>query len=154
MVGAGNGGSVAGVGAAEAVAPVTADVEEGVDGAAAVAHDQDGVFAHVGGEVVAGIGDLGLVAEEEPAAGENALQFLLVDVGFDEDATADKAAFRVDQSLHFGNHIDLCFFLSIHEWARVFAYFTRHQGRVVDSAIPAGPGEGGRDTLVVNQVAV
>ena len=52
--------------------------------------DEDGVFAHVGGEEVAGIGDLGLMAEEEPAAGEDALLFLLVDVGFDVDAAADQ----------------------------------------------------------------
>ena len=90
VVGADEGGGVAGVGAADAVAAVSTDVEEGVNLAGGVAGDEDGVLAHVGGEEVAGVGYLGLVAEEEPAAGEDALLFLLVDVGFDVDAAADQ----------------------------------------------------------------
>ena len=90
MVGADEGGGVAGIGAADAVAAVTADVEEGVDFAGGVTGHKDRVFAHVGGEEVAWVRDLGLMAEEEPAAGEDALLFLLVDVGLDVNAAANQ----------------------------------------------------------------
>ena len=76
---------------------MSADVEEGVDLAGAVAHHQHRVLAHVGGEEVAGVGDLCLVAEEEPAAGENLLQFLMVDGILAEYAGADQAPVNIDQ---------------------------------------------------------
>ena len=94
---------------------MAADVQEGVDLSAAVAHHQHRVLAHVGGEVIAGIGNLAVVAQEQPAAGEDTLQFLLVDVGFDENAAAYQAPLRVNQALHFGNHdLPLCFSTNEH----------------------------------------
>src|SRR5438093_1143863 len=82
---------VAAFGAAQPVAAMATDVEESVDLPAAVAHDQYRVFAHVGGEEIAGQRDLAVVAEEEPAAREDLLQLLFVDPRLDEDAPADEA---------------------------------------------------------------
>ena len=90
VVGTDERAGVAVVSAAEAVAAMAADVQESVDLALPVASDQHGVLAHVGGEEVAGVGELGLVAEEEPAACENLLQLLLVDGIIAEYAGADQ----------------------------------------------------------------
>ena len=100
MVSADEGGGIAVVGAAEAVAAVAADVQEGTNPAGAVAHHQHGVFAHVGGEEVAGVGNLGLVAEQQPAAGENLFQLLLVDFLVAEYAGVDDAVVGVHQGSH------------------------------------------------------
>ena len=108
VVGADEGACVAVIGAAETVAPVAADVQEGVDPALPVAGDEDGVLAHVGGEEVAGVGDLGLVAKEEPAAGKNLLQLLLVDGFLAENARADQALIQVNQVIDFcQDHVQL-----------------------------------------------
>ena len=80
---------------------MAADVEECVDLALAVAGDQDGVLAHVGGEKVAGVGDLGLVAEEEPTAGKDLLQLFLVDGVLAEDAGTDQTLVEVNQVVNF-----------------------------------------------------
>ena len=104
VIGADEGGGVAVVGAAEAVAAVAADVQERADLAGAVAHHQHRVFAHVGGEEVAGVGNLRLVAEQEPAAGENLLQLLLVDFLVAEYAGVDDAVVGV----HQGSHLHRC----------------------------------------------
>ena len=101
VVGADKRGGVSGVGAAEPVAAVAADVQEGSDLAGPVADDQHRVLAHVGGEEIAGVGDLCLVAEEQPAAGKDLLQFLLVYLLIGEDAGVDYPVLRVDQSGHW-----------------------------------------------------
>ena len=97
VVGADECAGVAVVGAAQAVAAVAADVQEGVYLALPVAGDQHRVLPHVGGEEVAWLGDLGLVAQEQPAAGEDLLQFFLVYVLSAEDAGAYETAIEVDQ---------------------------------------------------------
>ena len=89
MVGADERGGVAGVSTANPVATVAAYIEESVDSAVLSARHQHRVFTHVGGEEVARLRDLGLMAQVKPAAGENLLQLLLVDVLFDEDAPAE-----------------------------------------------------------------
>ena len=104
VVGADERGGVAGIGTADAIAAVAADVEEGADRAVGVAHHEDRVLAHVGGEVVPGIGDLGLVAEEQPAAGKDLLQFLLVDVGLDEDFLVEHPPVGIHQTLYVRRH--------------------------------------------------
>ena len=70
---------------------MTTDVQERTHLPPAVAHDQDRVFAHVGGEEIAGLRDLAFVAQEEPAAREDLPELLLVDLLLDEDATTDEA---------------------------------------------------------------
>jgi hypothetical protein len=76
---------------------VAADVEEGVHRPAAVAHHQHRVFAHRGGDEVARLRDLAFMAQEKPAARENPLQLLFVDLRLDKDAAADEAARHIDQ---------------------------------------------------------
>ncbi len=44
------------------------------------------------------------MAQKQPAAGEDTLQLLLVDVAFDEDTPADQTVLGVDQTLHVCHH--------------------------------------------------
>src|SRR5262252_4043832 len=104
MIGAGEGGGVADIGPAQPIAPMPADVEEGVEGAPAVAYHQDRVFAHKRAEEVAGLGDLTLMAEKQPAAGEDLHQLLLVDRRPDEDTPADQTLLGVNQLLYVRCH--------------------------------------------------
>src|SRR5215469_1174358 len=89
--GAGEGGGVADLGAAQSVAAMPADIQKGMHLARRVAHDENWVFTHVSGEEIARPRDLALMAQKEPAAGEDPLQFLLIDLGLDEDAATDQA---------------------------------------------------------------
>ena len=100
VVGADEGGGVAVFGPAQPVAPVSADVQERADLALPVAGDDDGVFAHVGSHEVAGVGNLGLVTQEEPATGENLLQLFLVYVLFAENPGADESPVYVNQRVY------------------------------------------------------
>ena len=88
---------------------MAADIQKGVYLALAVAHHQDGVLAHIGGEEVARLWYLALVAKEQPAASENPLQLLLVDLRLDEDAAADQPTIGVDQTGNVCRHITLLF---------------------------------------------
>jgi hypothetical protein len=74
--------------------------------AVAAARDQHRVLAHLGlgREKVAGPWDLALVAQEQPAAGKDLLQFLFIDLLLDEDAAADEAAIGVDERVHVRRH--------------------------------------------------
>src|SRR4029077_13672339 len=83
---------------------MAADVEESAHLPGRVADDQDRVFAHVGGEEIAGLRDLALVAQEKPATGEDPLQLLLVELRLDEDAATDQTLLGVDQPEHVGFH--------------------------------------------------
>ena len=77
---------------------MAADIQKGVYLALAVAHHQDGVLAHIGGEEVARLWYLALVAQKQPATREDALQLLLVDLRLDEDAAANQPALGIDQT--------------------------------------------------------
>src|SRR4029077_19149905 len=77
---------------------VPAGVEEDVDLPRAVAAEDDRLLPHGGHEVVAGMGDLALVTEEQPRAGEDSLQLLPVDLVAHEDLAADDAMFDVDEA--------------------------------------------------------
>ena len=96
--GAGEDEGVAVVVAADLHAAVAAGVEEGVDDVLPVARDDDLFLAHAGDDEVAGVGDLALVAEEEPRAGEYLLQLLLVDRLVDVDLAGDEPLVEVDQA--------------------------------------------------------
>ena len=76
---------------------MTTHVQERAHLALGVAHHQDRVFPHVRTEEVARLWDLTLVAEEEPAAGKDPFQLLLVDLTLDEDPLADESAIGVDE---------------------------------------------------------
>ena len=97
VVGAGEDGGVALVVAADFHAAVHTSVEEDVDLALAVAGENHGFLAHGGDEIVAGVGYLAFVADEEPASGEDLLLFLLVEGVVDEDLAADGAMGEVDE---------------------------------------------------------
>src|SRR5262245_7003122 len=104
MISTGEGSGVADIGPAQPIAPMPADVEEGMDGALAVAYHQDRVFTHKRAEEIAGLGDLTLMAEKQPAAGEDLHQLLRVDLRLDEDATADQTLLGVHQLLYVRCH--------------------------------------------------
>ena len=71
---------------AEHRAPVRAGVDQAVQLAAAVAGDHHRLAADVGGEVVAGVGNLCLVGEVDPVALEDVLHLQFEDVLVGEDA--------------------------------------------------------------------
>src|SRR5439155_17432965 len=86
---------------------MTADIEEGADHSGGVADDQHRVFAHRGREEIAGLRDLAVMAQEQPAAREDALQFLAVDLRLDKDAAADQAALVIDETRDIARHTGL-----------------------------------------------
>src|SRR5262245_13528365 len=106
VIGTREGGGVAGVGAAQPIAAMPADVQEGAELTFAVADHQDRVLAHVRAEEVARPRDLALVAEEEPAPGEDPLQLLLVDLALDEDTATDATVLDVHQAGDIGCHVN------------------------------------------------
>src|ERR1700732_4184436 len=83
---------------------MAADVQKSADLALRVPDDQNRVLAHVSGEEVARQRDLAFMAQEEPAAGEDPLQLLLVELRLDEDAATDQTLLGVDQPQHIGFH--------------------------------------------------
>jgi hypothetical protein len=97
VISAGEARGVACVGAAQPIAAVPADIEKGAHPAAGVADHQNRVLTHVSGQEIAGLRDLALVAQIEPAAREYPLQFLLINLRLDKDTAADEAVAVVDQ---------------------------------------------------------
>src|SRR6185369_12177892 len=83
--------------AADLHAAVAARVEIYVDAARGVPAEDDRLLPHGRDEKVARPRDLALVAEEEPGAGEHALELLPVDLVADEDLAADDPPVDVDQ---------------------------------------------------------
>src|SRR6516164_1195082 len=104
VIGAGERGGVADLGATQPVAAMPADIQKGVHLARRVAHDENRVFTHVSGEEIARPRDLALMAQKEPGAGEDPLQFLLIDLGLDEDAATDQALLGIYQPERIGFH--------------------------------------------------
>src|SRR5262245_43399605 len=104
MIGAGEMLGIAYLGATQPVAAMAADVEKGMDLPSAVPHDQHGVFSHVGAEEIARVSNLALMAEEQPAAREDLLQLLLVDLLVDEDTPTNEALLDIHQLFDVGRH--------------------------------------------------
>jgi hypothetical protein len=75
-----------------------AHVQEGAHLAAAVAHHENRVLAHIGREKIAGLRDLAFMAQEEPAAGKDTFLLLFVDLRLDEDATGDQSPVGIDET--------------------------------------------------------
>ena len=73
-------GLFTGVHHADAVATVRARVQERVDRAVALTHDDDVVFAHRGAHEVARIGDLAFMGQKQPRAGKDLAQLGLIDL--------------------------------------------------------------------------
>jgi len=97
VVGAGEGLGVARIGAANAHATVAALVEEDFDAAVFLAHHDHRVFTHVGGHVVPGLGDVGIVPKQQPGATEDALELELVQFLVGVNARVDQALVLIDQ---------------------------------------------------------
>src|ERR1700737_4771718 len=83
---------------------MAADVEKSADLALRVTDDQNRVLAHVSGKEGAGLRGLALMAQEKPAAGEDPLQLLLVELRLDEYAATDQTLLGVVQPQHIGFH--------------------------------------------------
>ena len=96
MVRAGEYGRVALVVAADLHSAVPTGVEEYLDAVFAVAAEDHRFLAHGRNEVIAGLGYLALVTNEEPGLGEYLFLFLPVDVFIDEYLSADVAGINVD----------------------------------------------------------
>ncbi|MCY1438955.1 hypothetical protein D9M71_551730 [compost metagenome] len=88
---------VTGLGETHLVAAVRAGVDQHLDRGILLANHQHLVLTHGGGDVVAGLGNLRFVGDEQPAAGEDLLQFLLVDVAIPEDLPGHAPGFHVAQ---------------------------------------------------------
>src|SRR5262249_57308676 len=97
MVRADEGGRSSLVRPAHAVAAVATAVQQAAESTVAVATQDDAVLAHVGGDEIAAVGNLALVPQIQPTAGEDRLQLALVDAGLDEDAPTNGATRGVDQ---------------------------------------------------------
>ncbi len=89
MEGAGIGGFVAALVAAERRAAVAAGIDEGVQLAAPAARNEDGLPAHIGSEVIVVVRDLALVRQVDPVALEDVLHLKLEHLGIGEDVAAD-----------------------------------------------------------------
>ena len=83
--------------AAHLHAAMPARIQEHVHDALLVAAQDDRLLAHARGVEVAGLGNQALVPDEQPGAGEQLLQFLLVEIGINEDFAANEALVRVNE---------------------------------------------------------
>src|SRR5439155_24115138 len=106
VISAGKARSIAVIGAAKAIAPMPAHIEKSAHDSVGAAYHEHRVFAHIGREEIAGLRDLAVMAQIEPAAREDALQLLLIDLRLDKDAPADVPAGEIDQ-LFGGGHRSL-----------------------------------------------
>src|SRR5439155_15389391 len=66
---------------------------------ARVAPQGDRLLAYIGANEATRIGNLALMAEIEPAAGEEALALQLVDLAISKDATINETAFWINKRL-------------------------------------------------------
>ncbi len=83
---------------------MAADIQERTHDPSGIAHHQHRIFAHVCGEEIAGLRDLAVMAQKEPAARKDPLQLLLINLRFDEDAAADMPGAEIDQPVRIGLH--------------------------------------------------
>jgi hypothetical protein len=72
-------------------AAVAAGVEEHMDGALAVAHQDDRLGAHARDEVVPGVRNLALVAHKQPGPGKDAFTLFLKHLPVGKDRAVDQA---------------------------------------------------------------
>ncbi len=74
---------------------MAAHIQQSVDAALRVAHDDDRLARHLEQEVVAFFRDLALVADVEPGLQEDMADFLLVDLGIAVHAAGQRVALPV-----------------------------------------------------------
>ncbi len=99
VVGAGENGRVAFVVAADLHTSMPAGVQKDVDRLLPVATQEHRFLPHTRYKVIPWLGNLAFMADEQPGAGEDALQLLLVDVFIDEDLAADLPGGHIDQTV-------------------------------------------------------
>ena len=97
VVGAGKRLGVAGVQAAHTRAAMTAGVQKDSNFSACRPADQDRFLAHVVGDEIAWIRELGFVRQIEPTAAEDPLLLVPVDLFVNKDPGADRTFFQVNQ---------------------------------------------------------
>src|SRR5438105_332692 len=97
VISAGKARGIAVIGAAKAIAPMPAHIEKSSHDSVGATYHEHRVFAHIGREEIAGLRDLAIMAQIEPAAREDALQLLLIDLRLDKDPPADMPAGEIDQ---------------------------------------------------------
>src|SRR6185437_13636128 len=85
--------------ARDAHAAVAAGVEEGVHDSLVVADQHDRIHAARARDQIAGLRDLAVVPDEEPALAEDALELQLEDLRVGEDAAGDEPLLRADDLL-------------------------------------------------------
>src|SRR5216117_3553745 len=90
---------IAAIRAAHAVAAVAAQVQKSSDAPAQVAPQDDRLLAHIGGNEVARIGNFALMAEIEPAAGEEALALQLIYLAVSKDTPINETGFWINKRL-------------------------------------------------------
>src|SRR5262249_25415 len=84
---------------------MAARIQKDANTAGAIAAEDHRLLAHRRDEVVVGLGNLALVADEQPRPREDLLLLLTIDLFVDEDLAADDPAVDVDEILqvvHFG----------------------------------------------------
>jgi hypothetical protein len=77
---------------------MAAGIEEYMNPALVVAAQDDGLVTHTGDEKIARFGNLAVVADEQPGAGEEFLQFLAVNIRRGEDVAIDGARGEIDHA--------------------------------------------------------
>jgi hypothetical protein len=96
VVGAGEQRRIALVVAAHFHSAVTARIQEDMDRAGAIPAEEHGLFAHARLEKIARLRNLTLVADEQPSAAEQVLEFVPVRFVAHEDVPAYRSQCRVD----------------------------------------------------------
>src|SRR6266705_6443868 len=90
---------IAAVRPAHTVAAVAAQVQKSSEAPGQVAPQDDRLLAHIGGNEVARIGNFALMAEIEPAAGEEALALQLIYLAVSKDTPINETAFWINKRL-------------------------------------------------------
>jgi hypothetical protein len=101
VIGAGKQFRVAPIGATNAIAAVTAEIEMRAQAAVQIAAQDDRFFAHIARDEIPWTGNLAFMAKIKPAMREYPFAFQLVDLPVGEDAPVDEPSFRVDESFYF-----------------------------------------------------
>jgi hypothetical protein len=92
------------IGATQTCPAMAAHVQKSTYGASGIARDQNRIFAHVGREEIAWMGNLRLMTEKQPAAGEYPLLLLTIDIRIDEYSPADQSMFCINQVAKIAQH--------------------------------------------------
>jgi hypothetical protein len=100
MVRAGEDRGVAFVIAANFHAAMPASVQKDVDAAVSVSSENDRLFTHTRRDVVARLGNLTLVSDEQPGTSKDLFLLLLIQVVVDKNLTADQPLFDIHERRH------------------------------------------------------